>query len=170
MRKVPPQPSQNNLAKAADKLYQLGKYSECIAECRLALKKAPKNLILLDLCALSYLLTGQEDACVASYLEILQIDPGNFIANLNIGKIFINQGKHSQALTFLDKCLIESDQLSNVRLMIGICHEMTSNYSEAINCYSLILNHEPHKISAYVQLASALFKIQQKKRKYQPRK
>jgi predicted O-linked N-acetylglucosamine transferase (SPINDLY family) len=162
MRKVPPQPSPKHPAKAADKLYQLGKYSECIAECRLALKKAPGNLRLLDLCALSYLLTGQEDACVASYLEILQIDAGNFIANLNIGKIFINQGKHTQALSFLEKCLIESEHLSNVRLMMGICHEMTGNYPEAINCYSLILNHEPHKISAYVQLASTLFKMQQK--------
>lgn len=162
MRKDPPQLSQNNLAKAADRLYQLGKYSECIAECRSALKKAPKNLRLLDLCALSYLLTGQEDACVASYLEILNIDSDNFIANLNIGKIFINQGKHSQALTFLEKCLVESEHLSNVRMMMGICHEMTGNYAEAINAYSLILSKEPHKISAYVKLASTLLKLQQK--------
>jgi predicted O-linked N-acetylglucosamine transferase (SPINDLY family) len=160
MRKVPPKPTQNNIAQKAENLYQARKYSACIAECRLALQKAPQNLILLDLCALSHLMTGQEDACIASYQEILQIDAGHFIANLNIGKILISQGKHSQALDFLEKCLIESEHLSKVRLMMGICHEMTGNYPEAVNFYSVILSHEPHKISAYVQLASILFKMQ----------
>jgi predicted O-linked N-acetylglucosamine transferase (SPINDLY family) len=159
MRKVRPPTVPTNPAKAAEKLYQLGKYPECIAECLVALQKEPKNLRLLDLCALSYLLTGQNDACVASYLAILKIDAGNFIANLNIGKILINQGKHNQALEFLEKCLIESEHLCNVRLMMGICYEMTGNYPEAVNFYSLILSHEPNKIAAYVQLASTLFKL-----------
>jgi predicted O-linked N-acetylglucosamine transferase (SPINDLY family) len=162
MRKVAPQSPPKNHAEKAEKLYQSGKYSACIAECLLALQKAPKNLRLLDLCALSYLLTGQDDACVASYLEILKIDEGNLISNLNIGKIYINQGKHSQALPFLEKCLIESTHLSNVRLMTGICHEMTGNYSEAVRFYSLVLSNEPTKVPAYIQLASTLFKQQYK--------
>ncbi|PIT74790.1 tetratricopeptide repeat protein [Limnohabitans sp. G3-2] len=162
MLQVRPQPAKNHHAKKAENLYQAGQYSECILECRLALQKAPQNIRLLDLCALSYLLTGQDDACVESYRAILKIDAGNFIANLNIGKIFINQGKYSQALDFLEKCLIESEHLSNVRLMMGICHEMTGNYPEAVNFYTLVLSHEPHKIKAYLQLASTLFKLQQK--------
>lgn len=162
MRQVQPHSTLNPHAKNAENLYQAGQYSACIAECRLALQKSPKNLRLLDLCALSYLLTGQDDACVSSYQEILRIDADHFIANLNIGKIFINQGNHRQALPFLEKCLIESEHLSNVRLMMGICHEMTGNYPGAVNFYTLILSQDPHKITAYVQLASALFKMQQR--------
>lgn len=162
MRPVQPPHILNHPAQKAEKLYQAGKYSACIAECRLALQKAPQNLRLLDLCALSYLLTGQDDACVESYRAILKVDADHFIANLNIGKILIKQGKHSHALDFLKKCLIESEHLGNVRLMVGICHEMTGQYTEAVNFYSLILSHEPHKISAYVQLAFTLLKMQQK--------
>ena len=162
MRKVLQKSSTTDSAKTAEKLYQMKKYSECISECRLALQKTPKDLRLLDFCALSYLLTGQDDNCVASYLEILKIDTGNFIANLNIGKIYLNQGKHNQALPFLEKCLIESEHLNNVHLMIGICFEMTENFHEAINHYSITLSKEPKKISAYIQLASTLFKLQHK--------
>ena len=162
MRQVPPKSILNHHANNAENLYQAGQYIACIAECRLALQKSPQNLRLLDLCALSYLLTGQEDACVASYLQILQIDANNFIANLNIGKIYLKQGKHSQALPYLGKCLVESEHLSNVRLMMGICHEMTGNYTEAVKFYTLILSQDPHKITAYAQLASALFKMKQR--------
>jgi predicted O-linked N-acetylglucosamine transferase (SPINDLY family) len=162
MRQVPPQSNLNPHAKNAENLYQAGKYSACIAECRLALRKTPKNIKLLDLCALSYLLTGQDDACVSSYQEILHIDPGHLIANLNIGKIFIKQGNHSEALKFLEKCLVDSEHLTNVRLMMGICHEMTGNHPEAVNFYTLILSQDPHKITAYVQLALTLFKMQQR--------
>lgn len=144
---------------SAEKLYQSGKYIECIVACESALKKIPKNLILLDLCALSYLLTGQNEKCIENYKKILVIEPENFTANLNIGKIYINLGKHREALVFLEKCLIESENLSNVQMMIGICHEMTGNYQHAVDLYSKILIDEPHKISAYVQLASTLLKM-----------
>lgn len=162
MLKVRSLTTPKNSVKAAEKLYQSGKYRECIAECKIALQKAPGNIKILDLCALSYLLTGQDNECVASYLEILKIDSNNFIANLNVGKIYINQGKHNLALTFLRKCLIESEHLINVHLMVGICHEMTENYPEAVNSYSFVLSQQPQKIAAYIQLASTLFKIQQK--------
>lgn len=162
MRPILPSPLPQNPAHTAEKLYQTGKYRECIAACQLALQKTPRNLRLLDLCALSYLLTGQDDACVASYLEILRIDPNNFTANLNIGKIYINQGKHHDAIAFLEKCLKESEHLSNVRVMMGVCHEMTGRYQDAVNIYSEILSDEPHKISVYVQLASTLFKMKHK--------
>jgi protein O-GlcNAc transferase len=152
----------NHSVKYAEKLYQEGKYSACILECRRRLQKAPQNLRLLDLCALSYLLTGQDDHCVASYLQILKIDPGNFVANLNVGKIYINQSKHSQALPFLKKCLIDTEHLINVHLMVGICHEMMGSYSEAVDSFSGILSQDPQKIPAYLHLASTLFKLQQK--------
>lgn len=154
--------NQNKLIANAENLYQLGKYSECIAECQSILLKQPNNLKILDLCALSYLLTGQDDACSASYLEILKIDPTNFVANLNVGKIYINQGKHQQALPFLEKCLIDSEYLTNVHLMIGICHEMIANYPEAVNSYSLVISKEPQKLPGYIRLASTLFKLQHK--------
>ncbi len=162
MRQVRLQTVKNNPATYAEKLYLEKKYTACISQCQLALQKTPRNLRLLDLCALSYLLTGQDDLCVATYQQILNIDPENFVSNLNIGKIYINQGKHSQALPYLQKCLIDSEHLCNVHLMVGICHEVMGTYSEAVNSYSWVLSHDPQKISAYIQLAATLFKIQQK--------
>lgn len=162
MRPVLPAIPPKNPVHTAEKLYQSGKYSECIAACRLALQKTPKNLRLLDLCALSYLLTGQHDDCVASYREILKMDPVNLVANLNIGKIFINQGKHQQALPYLEQCLTETEHLTHVRLLLGICHEVTENFSKAIDFYSLVLSRDPKNTAAYIQLASALFKNKNK--------
>ena len=145
----------------ADKLYQAQKYQECIAVCQAALKTAPQDIVLHDLCALSYLLTDQDQKAVESYAEILKIKPLHFLANLNIAKIHIKRQSHELALPFLKNCQLSSEQPELVYLLIGRCHESMGAYAEAINSYAEVLTIDSSHVFAYVRMANSLNLLKQ---------
>ena len=72
-----------------EKLYQSQKYNQCISACVAALKIFPNELVFHDLCALSYLLTDQDQKAIERYSIALKISPNNFLAkilNLRLNK------------------------------------------------------------------------------------
>ena len=145
----------------ADKLYQAKKYQECIAVCQAALKTAPHDIALHDFCALSYLLTDQDQKAIESYAEVLKIKPLHFLANLNIAKIHIKRQRHDLALPFLKNCQLTSEQPEIVHLLTGRCNESMGAYAEAINSYAEVLTIDSRHVFAYIRMANSLNLLKQ---------
>lgn len=145
----------------ADQLYQAKKYRECILACQAGLKRSPHDITLHDFCALSYLLTNQDQKSIESYAQILKYKPLHFLANLNIAKIHIKRQSHELALPFLKVCQTVAEQPELVHLLTGRCHETMGSHAEAINSYAEILSIDPHNVTAYVRMATCLNLLKQ---------
>lgn len=142
-------------------LYQAKKYPECIAACQAALKQAPHDQALLNLLALSYLLTGQDPLAIDSYARILERDAGHFVANLNTAKIHIKHKRHEWALPFLAQALASGEQREQLDFLTGVCQGALGREAEAVASYSQVLALNARHVAAYVGMANSLKRLQQ---------
>lgn len=140
----------------AENIFQSGNFSECIDFCEKTLIKYPSSLALLDLCALSYLQVGLQDDAIDCYERVIQANPNQLTANLNLGKLHITKENYDLALPYLQKSSYLDEKNEEVNFLFGSYFEAKKNYPEAINSYSKVIAKNPENHLCYIRIALIL--------------
>lgn len=159
VRPVARQHTCDKLQQAAEKFFDQNRFGQCIQACLQGLRVAPKHLVLRELLALAYLQTGASDAAMAIYEEILEEQPGHFLATLNTAKIHINHQRFGQAKSLLFQCEATGKMAEEVQYLLGLCFEAEKDLSEAMARFTHILEINPKQAQSYVKLASCLSQL-----------
>ena len=70
----------------------------------------------------------------------------------------LSQGQAARALSLLQS-LGEASHSSDAQYLIGLCHQAQGQASAAVQAFANVLEREPHRIAAYVQLAHAMAQL-----------
>lgn len=154
-------------------------YTKALKEFKLAYKQNPKNKILLSEMGFSYSKLNDFTNARKYYLKVLELEPEDNNALLNLAILDYKEGKQKESLTYLEK--ISDDSVDyQVFLMFGYIYYDMKNYEKsyayfikAIN-YGNIRNYE--FINKFVnilqetdrgdQISSFLYKIYEKDQSY----
>jgi len=70
----------------------------------------------------------------------------------------LSRGQAAPALSLLQS-LGEASHSSDAQYLIGLCHQAQGQASAAVQAFANVLEREPHRIAAYVQLAHAMAQL-----------
>lgn len=74
---------------------------------------------------------------------------------LELGRIRITQGRHSEALEFLEKAVTNAPKSAEARLLLGMANQSCGNISRAIACFEKGAQIEPKNIEFNIRLGHA---------------
>ncbi len=102
---------------------------------------------------------GKFDEAAAAYLELLQSEPKNCSAHVNLGTIYYNQGNYAKAEKHY-RAAVKADPAYSLALFdLANVLDETDRVAEAIKVYKTALGLAPTYADAHYNLALAYEKI-----------
>ncbi len=141
----------------ADCYYKTGKKDLALVEYRqaLALGKFSNQSIekqaryrMADI----YISMGQIEEAQKEFLLITKIDPNDYVALFNIGKIFYERNMRDNALGYLMKAVKINLSFPDAWFYIGKIHLDSNKYSEAMNAFINCVKSDPKNYEAHYNL------------------
>ena len=75
-------------------------------------------------------------AAIAHYRQVLAVDPEHDAAWEEIGHCLVDQGEYAEAITYLDKALVELDDWEDLWISKGKALGFLKQHSEALTCFT----------------------------------
>ncbi|MCX8028947.1 MAG: tetratricopeptide repeat protein [Brevinematales bacterium] len=141
----------------ADCYYMVGKKDLALVEYRqaLSLGKFSNQAIekqaryrMADI----YISLGQLEEAQKEFLLIVKMDPNDYKAMFNIGKIFYDRNMKDNALNYLNKAVKINSSFSDAWFYIGKIHIDSNRYAEAMNAFINCIKADPKNYEAHYNL------------------
>jgi predicted O-linked N-acetylglucosamine transferase (SPINDLY family) len=142
--------------KHAEKLFQSGKFEECVQFCSPTLKQKLPNLALLDLCAVANLQLGTKEQAILCYEKAVQTYPDQLTASLNLAKLLMDDRCYALALPHLHRSQMLDPNNEEVNFLLGTYFETTENHPSAIDSYSKVIAKNPLNVLCYIRISLIL--------------
>jgi len=97
--------------------------------------------------------TGGEDGCLEAYRRALDLDPGHFDANLNLGRCLHERGEIEEAVGCYRKALESRPDQALAAFNLGVAMEDLARALEAREAYELALRADPEFADAHFNVA-----------------
>lgn len=151
----------SSLMQKAEQAYQRHDLAACLAASQTFLRQNPQHVRALTLTAHAQLESGNTQAALSSFELLGALQPENFKLLLDIAKICIRCREYDKARQYLRTCSDMKPDDAAVDCLLGLCHEKQGQASEAMQCYSSVIERHPQMVQAYAKLAALLFGLQQ---------
>lgn len=96
---------------------------------------------------------------IKEYEQILQSEPNNFTALINLSKVYIQLEQYNKAIPLMEKLVQLQPDLVNMRLSLAHLYELAGQRNKAETVYDQILAKQKNNISAMT--SKALLRIEQ---------
>lgn len=157
-----PQPSAiSSLMRRAEQAYQRRDLAACLSASQALLKQQPGHARAWTLTAHAQLESGQLRAALSSFEQLSLLQPEDAKLLLNIAKLCIRCGEYSKGMVYLDSCNTKMPGDEDVLCLMGLCHEKQGHTTEAMRCYSSLIERHPQRVQAYAKLTALLIGLQQ---------
>lgn len=99
-----------------------------------------------------YLSLGQAEEAQKEFLLIAKMDPGDYKALFNIGKIFYERNMKENALNYLSKSIKANSSFADAWFYLGKIHLEANRYGEAMNAFINCVRNDPKNYEAHYNL------------------
>uniref|UniRef100_A0A7S3NPU3 UDP-N-acetylglucosamine--peptide N-acetylglucosaminyltransferase SPINDLY n=1 Tax=Aureoumbra lagunensis TaxID=44058 RepID=A0A7S3NPU3_9STRA len=138
-------------------LHSRGETAEAVEAFRKAVRLEPRRCDLLLHLGTALQDSYQLDDAAACYRKILdQLDSKNHSALYNLGYIYEEQGKYSEAISHFKSALNLAPRDTDALVNIGNCHMQTGDLDQAISAYRAVISLNPNCAIGHYNLGSAL--------------
>jgi tetratricopeptide (TPR) repeat protein len=139
-------------------LLKAKKSSEFIKEMQLALALQPNIGTAMDRFYLAEALVEQhqEQQAISFYYKAIVVDPTFSASYHRLSEILNHQGKHQEAITFLEQGIQQNHQDPELHYLLAHQWEQLENWDNAVKTYSRVLEIEPKYPGASKKLNHAL--------------
>jgi tetratricopeptide (TPR) repeat protein len=145
------------------KHYTSGELKEAISYGNLLIEDYPKDAIVLTILGAANNDLGNLEKAAEKFTKICVLQPNNFEAHNNLGKVLVESEKYLDAVPYLKKAIEINpksaqahENLASALKNLGKIHEAKGHYKEAINI-------EPNFWEAHANLGTMLCEVQFKK-------
>ncbi|MBC7927463.1 MAG: tetratricopeptide repeat protein [Bryobacteraceae bacterium] len=152
------QTGQPNAAANGLKALEEQRWDAAIASFSQAVSEDPKNFVLRFNLAFGYSMAGQTDSAVREYRTVLDLKPGLYEAQLNLGMLLFQLKQPQEAATLLEQAALQKPQEFRPVQYAGEAHLLAGNYPQAIVSFRKSLDLQPQAVDATLGLARALAK------------
>ena len=104
---------------SGDRLFQLGRHGEAIAEYEKGLAIDPKNINLINSLGVSHGIMDQLDKALDCFEQASAISPEEVMVIYNIGLIHRIKGKEDKAILYLKKAHAINPEIFEIELLLG---------------------------------------------------
>ncbi len=139
------------------KLFNCGKWQECIESCIKAISNQKANIEIWGLCALSYGNIGKINEAIECLEEALRLDRKydnlhNFTLSLNLAEFYRRNNMTLKAIALLKSLLPKDDE--NLHFNLAKCYGDMQDYEKSIQHYMIAIKLNPKDIHAIFNLAN----------------
>lgn len=99
-----------------------------------------------------YVSLGQLEEAQKEFLLIVKMDPNDYRALYNIGKIFYDRNMRDNALNYLNKAVKINSSFPDAWFYIGKIHLDANRYAEAMNAFINCVKNDPKNYEAHYNL------------------
>jgi tetratricopeptide (TPR) repeat protein len=129
-------------------------YAAAVAHLKAAAEKSPKDHEVLFNLALAYSLDGQEQLAAEQYRKVLELKPGLYAAELNLG-ILLHSSSPEAALPHLEAARKEKESDFSPAFYLADALSRLGRYGDAAPHYAAASEADPKSPHAWVGLARA---------------
>jgi Tfp pilus assembly protein PilF len=132
------------------------KYDLAAQEFTKAVAADPKDYTSHFNLALANSLLGKPAEAIAGYKKVLELQPGLYEAQLNLGIVLVGQKRAAEALPYLDAAAGQKPKEPRPRLYLSLALLETGDFEKAGQSYQAALELDPKSAPAEIGLARAL--------------
>lgn len=125
----------------------LGNFDRAVKEFETALKLAPEEFMAQYNLGLVHTLTDQREKALAHYLAAYRISGDVYEVTLQTGRMYLELGKPTDAITYIEKALGLKPTALAYRLM-GDCCQALNREAEAAHAYKQAVKQNPNDAAA----------------------
>lgn len=137
---------------AVQRALKLGRYTSALELSEKLYKKSPKNKQVLMGLAVSQQYSGFTESAVATYEELLAIDPNNADAMINMLGL-IKQRYPEQAYQKLKKLWSKNSLNSGLAAQLGLTSASMGRFEDALHYLGMAVSIDPDNASHYYNMA-----------------
>ena len=139
--------------------YGMGDYLVAVPFLQQASEKQPQNLPLLLALAHSCLWSKQYDCVLATYKEILNLNPSSAEAEMIVGEALDETGDDAGAMEHFQAAAAANPKEPNVHFCLGYLLWTQSHYAESVKEFEAELGNDPQNLQAKEYLGDSLVKL-----------
>jgi len=136
--------------------YQQGKLLEALKTSEQAIKKFPKQSMLLENAGTFAMLIGDSKTALLYYQSYLSLDPGNSDVFNKVGYILKTQGCYKEAEEAYKNALELRPDYVDALYNLGILLKQLERHEEAEEVYLSVLKYKPDHVETYINLGVVL--------------
>jgi len=136
------------------------KYNEAIRQYKKTNLLDKRNVILKNWLAFSYHMIKDDENAIKTYSQVIEIDPDNKEALLNLGLILALSGKIREAIPHFEKLRQLGDK--NIVQTLIVCYERVGELDKAENLLIEILKNDPQNKNVQNKLNEIRKKLDKK--------
>ena len=134
-----------------------GNFTEAVALARKGLALEPDNVALGHTLGTALSQTGEVDAAIAQFEEILRHAPRYARAHFSLGIILASRGRHGEAADRLAAAIAADPDYVEARLRRAELLQGLGRRDEALRQYSRVVEIDPRRVDAWIAGANVLF-------------
>jgi tetratricopeptide (TPR) repeat protein len=141
-------------------LISLGDYGGAIQALTKALSLSPGNLRAESLLGWAQMLHEEYDAALATFHEVLNKEPTNSLARINVGYVCLKKQMFGEAIEHLSKAIrLDNDKKATLyaHYYLGLVYLEREMYEDAQTFFEKTLKLGPNLIEAYYELGRSLW-------------
>ena len=139
--------------------YGMGDYLVAVPFLQQASEKQPQNLPLRLALAHSCLWSKQYDCVLATYKEILNLNPSSAEAELIVGEALDETGDDAGAMEHFQAAAAANPKEPNVHFCLGYLLWTQSHYTESVKEFEAELGNDPQNLQAREYLGDSYVKL-----------
>ena len=134
-----------------------GNFTEAVALARKGLALEPDNVALGHTLGTALSQTGEVDAAIAQFEEILHRAPRYARAHYSLGIILASRGRHGEAADRLAAAIAAEPDFVEARLRLAELLQGLGRRDEALRQYSRVVEIDPRRVDAWIAGANVQF-------------
>jgi tetratricopeptide (TPR) repeat protein len=151
----------SKLLQEAHNLYRAQNFPEALAAARKLIQYQPQNPAILCLAAVCERRQGNTAAAEEHWARAVRADPRSFDAHFNLGLLFLEGQRFSEAESALRRALALSPNHVGVLNSLGNLLAATKRFDEARDAYEQVLAQQPLHTDAQSNLGNVLVRLGQ---------
>jgi tetratricopeptide (TPR) repeat protein len=140
-------------AEAGIKALQAEKYELAVQYLQQAVQADPKDYAAHFHLALANSLLGRDAEAIAGYRKVLELKPGLYEAELNLGMVLLRQKQAREAAPYLEQAAARKPKEFRPRLYLSDALFEAAEYAQAEESYKAALALDPNSAAAELGLA-----------------
>lgn len=136
-------------------------YERALFWYELALKLEPKNPLILIYKGCTLIQTKKLDEAEALFNRVLELDPINYWANVNLGYVMIERHEFAKAVEFAKKAIKLERKLPGAFIMRFDAYFTAHDYVMALYDLEYLMRKQPKELNYYLFRASIYFHLYQ---------
>lgn len=121
------------------RLYRMGNWEAALAKFEEIQKIRKNDTSLMINMALCYLKMNKNEKSEILFKKVINLEPENSIAHNNLGMLYKNQKKYSEAISQLSLAIQYSKNYEEAYLNLAHTYELNKNWNQSVEMYSRLV-------------------------------